>query len=313
MNSIKKALLILSLFIIGGGVASAAVPSFDANFADYLTDATPDKYGRVETVFSICIDRDLSLMANVRNLFYPTSIAVNSKCGASIWGQLWGVVRALAFIILFVFLVLTWVNFILHAKEPDGTKKAFSSLIYILYGAFLIFWVTWILGTVMNIGTVKWSAQLVDSIQNGLFLQILSFFKVLAFFAAIIMLVVAWFRMMSAMDKSDKVTIARKWAINVVIALVLIKVIDYIFYIAQTPSFGAKAADMIVNVAIVLGWILGTLFVLALFYAWYLMLASWGKEDAFKKARWIIVNIFLIALVIFFFLLIVYQVFNEFG
>jgi hypothetical protein len=33
---------------------------------------------------------------------------------------------------------------------------------------------------------------------------------VLAFFGAIIMLVVAGFRMMAAMDKSEKVTIARK-------------------------------------------------------------------------------------------------------
>jgi hypothetical protein len=33
---------------------------------------------------------------------------------------------------------------------------------------------------------------------------------VLAFFAAIIMLVVSGFRMMSAMDKAEKVTIARK-------------------------------------------------------------------------------------------------------
>jgi hypothetical protein len=37
-----------------------------------------------------------------------------------------------------------------------------------------------------------------------------------------------------------------------VIALVFIKLIDYIFYIAQTPAFGTKAADLIVNVAIVL-------------------------------------------------------------
>jgi len=34
--------------------------------------------------------------------------------------------------------------------------------------------------------------------------------------------------------------------------LVFIKVIDYIFFIAQTPAFGNKAADMIVNVAITL-------------------------------------------------------------
>jgi hypothetical protein len=66
------------------------------------------------------------------------------------------------------------------------------------------------LGTVLNIGGLQGSGQLVDRIQNTLFLQILSFFKVLAFFVAIVMLVVSGFRMMSAMDKSDKVTIARK-------------------------------------------------------------------------------------------------------
>jgi hypothetical protein len=114
----------------------------------------------------------------------------------------------------------------------------------------------------------------VSSLQNKLFLQILSFFKVLAFFAAIVMLVVTGFRMMSAMDKSDKVKTAQKGAINVIIALVFIKIIDYLFYIAQTPAFGAKAADMIVNVAITLGWVLGALFVLALFYAGYLLITS---------------------------------------
>jgi len=313
MGNIKKSLLILTLLIIGSGLVYAAAPSFNDNFANYLTDSTPDKYGRVETVFNICVDRNISLMANVKNLFYPNQIAPTSSCSAgSQWGQLWILIRALWFIVMFIFLVWAWVDFIIKAKEPDGTKKALTSLIYIGYGAFLIFWVTWILGTVLNIGNVQWSGQLVDRVQNWLFLQILSFFKVLAFFAAIIMLVVAGFKMMSAMDKSDKVTIARKWAINVVIALVLIKVIDYIFYIAQTPAFGAKAADMIVNVAIVLGWVLGSLFVLALFYAGYLMITSWGKEDAFKKAKSIVINIFIIAAVVFLFLLIVYQVFNEF-
>ena len=45
----------------------AAAPSFDNNFANYLTDKTPDQYGRVETVFSFsnCIDRNQSIMENV--------------------------------------------------------------------------------------------------------------------------------------------------------------------------------------------------------------------------------------------------------
>jgi len=313
MSMFKKALLVLTLLMIGWGVSYAAAPSFQDNFADYLTDDTPDRYGRVETVFSICIDRNLTLMQNIRNLFYPNSVAVSPECWWDQWWQLRVLVRAIAFIILFIFLVVAGINLIMNAKEPDGAKKALTSLIYILYGAFLVFGVTWILGTVLNIGDIQGSGQLVDSVQNKLFLQILSFFKVLAFFAAIIMLVVSGFRMMSAMDKSDKVKIAQKWAINVVIALVLIKVIDYLFYIAQTPAFGTKAADLIVNVAITLWWILWSLFVLALFYAWFLLITSSGKEDAMKKAKSIIINIFIVSLVIFLFLLIVYQVFNEFA
>jgi len=314
MSSIKKLLLLITLFMVSG-IAFAEAPSFNDNFAKYLTDTTPDKYGRVETVFNIGINRELSFMDNIKRLFYPSSVAFTDSQWNTIppGGGLWILIRSLGFIVLFVFLVVAWINFIMSAKEPDGAKKAFSSLIYILYGAFLVFWVTWILGTVLNIGNVQGSGQLVDRIQNSLFLQILSFFKVLAFFAAIIMLVVSGFRMMSAMDKSDKVTIARKWAINVVIALVFIKVIDYVFYIAQTPSFWSAAADMIVNVSIVLWWVLGSLFVLALFYSWYLMITSSWKEESFKKARWIIINIFVIALVVFLFLLIVYQIFNEFG
>ena len=62
------------------GFTFATSPSFHDNFASYLTDDTPDKYGRVETVFSLCIDKNLSLMDNVKNLFYPNAVAVSSEC-----------------------------------------------------------------------------------------------------------------------------------------------------------------------------------------------------------------------------------------
>ncbi|MEI6673039.1 MAG: hypothetical protein WCL02_07085 [bacterium] len=44
MNGIKKVLLVFVLLMIGGGFSYAAAPSFNDNFANYLTDATPDKY-----------------------------------------------------------------------------------------------------------------------------------------------------------------------------------------------------------------------------------------------------------------------------
>ena len=78
MKNIKKSLLVLALLVIGGGFTYAVAPSFNNNFANYLTDATPDQYGRVETVFNICVDRNISLMANVRNIFYPNPNALSS-------------------------------------------------------------------------------------------------------------------------------------------------------------------------------------------------------------------------------------------
>ena len=80
MSGIKKLILALSLFIIGGFTFAVNTPTFSHDFANYLTDSTPDRYGRVETVFNICIDREISLMENIKRLFYPNLTAVDSSC-----------------------------------------------------------------------------------------------------------------------------------------------------------------------------------------------------------------------------------------
>lgn len=317
MRLVKKLVLsVMAISFMGMafcGTSFAAAPSFDNNFAKYLTDDTPDAYGRVETVFSLCVDRNLTLMENVQSLFFPSTVAnPNSPCHSEAGGQLWILIRNLAIVVMFIFLVLAGVNLIMKAKDADGPKKSFSSLMYIAYGAFLIFGVIRILWTVLNLPNIQWTTQLVDRVQNWLFLQILSFFKVLWFFLAIVMMVVTWFKIMSAMDQSDKLKSAKKGIMNIVIALVLIKIIDYVYYIAQSPSFASKASDLIVNVATVMGYVLWAMLVAAIFYAGFLLITSSGKEESMKKATGMIVNIVIVAAVVFLFLLIVYQIFNEF-
>lgn len=314
MFTIKK--IIFSLLILSWiGVSMAIAPSFDRNFAKYLTDKTPDEYGRVETVFSICIDRNKTLMENIKNLFYPNQLMKQvSGCGIqSPGGQLRDVIRVLGFAILLLFLIVAGIDFVMKANEGDGPKKAWMSIIYIAYGAFLLFGATWILWSVLNIGGLQWTTQLVANVQNTLFLQILSFFKVLAFALAIVMIVVYGFRIMASMDQADKIKSVQKWLLNVILALVFIKIIDYVFYIAQTPEFTQKASDFIINIARILWYIIGAAFVLSIFYAWFLLITSSGKEETFKKAKWVLINIFIVSIVIFFFLLIVYQIFNEFA
>jgi hypothetical protein len=135
----------------------------------------------------------------------------------------------------------------------------------------------------------------------------------LAFFLAIVMIVVYGFQMMAAMDQDEKIKTARKWIINVIVALVFIKIIDYVYYIAQLSDFAKRASDMIIDIAKILWYIVGFAFIVGTFYAWFLLFTSWGKEDAFKKTKSILINIFLVSLVIFLFLLLIYQIFNQFA
>jgi TRAP-type C4-dicarboxylate transport system permease small subunit len=56
---------------------------------------------------------------------------------------------------MILFLILAGVNLIMKAKDADGPKKSISSILYIAYGAFLIFGVIWILGTVLNLPNIQ--------------------------------------------------------------------------------------------------------------------------------------------------------------
>ncbi len=310
---ISKFVLIIATFLtIGMGSMNAIAPSFDNNFANYLTDKTPDQYGRVETVFSFsnCIDRNQSIMENVRNLFYPSTYKAN--CWIATWWILRDMLRVITFALIFLFIIMAGVKLLMNWTSWDEAKKSAMSMVYIAYWAFLVFWAIWILWYVLNIESVKWTTDLVNNLQNNLFLQILTFFKVLAFFLAIVMMVVSWFKMMAAMDKEDKVKAGKQWAINVIIALVFIKIIDYLFYIAQAADFAQRASTLVLDVAKILGWILGIAFVLGLFYAGYQMFFSGGDEKAMKKTQSILINIVIVSIVIFMFILLVYQIFNEF-
>lgn len=291
-------------------------PSYDDDFANYLTTGTPDEYGRVETVYDLWIKRDKSLMENVRCLFYPNAYAVVWCDEASAGGKLWDLIRYVGFWILFLFIVIAGVNMILFAKEGDTTKKSLKSLIYMWYWAFIFFAVTWILWSVLNIEFLQGSGDLVAKIEewpSSLMFKVLSFFKILAFFLAVIMMVVFGFKTMAAMDAADKAKKAAKWVVNILLSLVLIKVIDYVYYIAQLPSFVQNASEMILQIAKIAWYLLGAAFVVAIFYSGFLLLTDQWSGSNMKKATNTMVGIFLTAIVVFLFLLITYQIFNEFA
>jgi hypothetical protein len=93
----------------------------------------------------------------------------------------------------------------------------------------------------------------------------------------------------------------------------VIKWIDFIYYLtADSQNFITNASNFIINIAKVFGWIYWVVTVIMVIVAWYLYITDGWSWSNFKKASNVLINILLSALVLFGFLLIVYQIFAEF-
>jgi len=299
--------------------ADAAVwvpPSYQDNFSQYLTNEAPDREWRVETVYDLWIDSSKSLKQNIRCLFYPNSYRVPGCDTSSAGWKIRDIARYIWFAILVIYLVMAWISLLIQWWDSEKVKTSLKSLIYILYWSILFFGSTWILGSVLWVETVQGTQWMVEWIQwwpDSLFFKTIAALKAFAFFIAIIMVVIYWFKIMAVSDQADKTKTAIRWIINVVVALVMIKIIDYVYYIAQLPNFTSKANDFIIELAKILWFIMWAGLVIMIFYSWFLFLTDQWKSENMKKAKNIIIWVLMSALVIFMLLLIMYQLFAEFA
>lgn len=301
-------LSMMSLVLIAVGsrqYSYALPPSYDQNFARHLLDGKPNAQWEVQSVRWFPIDKNKSLMENVRVLFYPDI----SWRG----GFLRDFFRVIGFIVLVTMLILNGVMFFNGASDEWEVAKARTNFLYIWLGSGLFFWATRVLWTALRITNTGGTERLVTDLQNNVLFQVLAFLKAMAFFIAIIMIVYYGFRVIQGSDSEEKFNEAKTWILNIVVALIFIKLIDYIFFIAQQTDFKSRAIELIVQISRAMAYVLWFLFVVMLIYAGIRLLTSNGDEGTLTQARNIIFNIFLITIVIFLFLLIIYQVFSEFA
>ena len=101
--------------------------------------------------------------------------------------------------------------------------------------------------------------------------------------------------------------------VNVIFALVAMKAIDFIYYIASQQNFASQAGNFIIQVAKFLAYVSGSVIVLMIIYSGYLLVVDGGKGENFKKAKNTLINIVFAVAALFFFLFILYQIFSEFN
>ena len=297
-----KNLLLASLILLSSVVwVCFAAPSFDTD----IWDKVDIWYSKS---FDWIVSSDQSLAENIYAIFFP-SVTWN-------WGVLFDKLKLIAIGLAILFIIRGGAMFLLYADDENEIKKAKLNIMYIGYGAFLIFWAAWILWKVLMVGADVEAASTTTAIlatQNTIIWWILIFFKSLAYYIAIILMVYYGYKIMQAQEKEDKIKAARSGAINIILALIAIKVLDYVYYIAQKTTFVKEGSSLISWAGKILGWILWIIIIVALLYAAVLLIVSRWNEDSWKKAKTIIRNVFLVIFVLFLFIVIIYDLFKNFS
>lgn len=299
---------LIALCLLWWSSIHAAPPTFEKNFSEHLLQSSVGgQYGN-ESLWdrsTLWLDKNKSITENIRNMFYPD---VSGQ-----WGKIRDLIKVIGLLVFVWALVRQGFRYVLAADEESKAKSFHMNFLYILLGWVIFFAATWILWIGLGVWWDGWTSGLLERLDNSIAFQIFSAIRAGAFFTALVLLWYYWRSMMSAMDDEEKFKTMRQWVINILIVLVSIKVIDYVYFVAQSPEFKSKATELIVEVSKVLLYILWWFLTISIMYYWFRLMFSGGNEEALTKVKNVITTALLGTLVIFIFFLIIYQVVQEFN
>ena len=294
--------------------ATNLAPSFEKHYAQAMVDGTEDHNGRSEKVFDIsCVSKTNTFKQNVECLFFPTPTSAGD--GAVAGGYLRGIMKYVGYVLVFIYLVMSAIRLVISGKKSENLKAELNNFLYIMIGAALFFWAVWLFSQVINLSAIDQTSGLKDNLvsNTGILFFVLTFLKWAAFFFAIVMIVITGFQMMN--PSSGEEGWGKKLFKNlaaVIAALVGMKVVDFLYYIASQQDFTKRAGEFIIQIAKMLGYLSGSVIVIMIIYSGYLLVVDGGKWENFKKAKNTLINIVLAVGSLFLFLFVIYQIFSEF-
>ncbi|MBB1557756.1 MAG: hypothetical protein HG439_004705 [candidate division SR1 bacterium] len=294
--------------------ATNQAPSFETHYAKPMVNGTPDQKGRSEKVFDIaCVSKTNTFKENVECLFFPKATAAK---GAVAGGYLRSIIKYVGYILVFIYLVMSAIRLVISGKKSENLKAELNNFLYIMIGAALFFGAVWLFSQVINLSAIDQTTGLKDNLvsNTGILFFVLTFLKGAAFFLAIVMIVITGFQMMnpSSGEEGGGKKLFKNLA-AVIAALVGMKVVDFLYYIASQQDFTKRAGEFIIQIAKMLGYISGSVIVIMIIYSGYLLVVDGGKGENFKKAKNTLINIVLAVGSLFLFLFVIYQIFSEFG
>ncbi len=282
----------------------AIAPSFTDNVWERLINKWKEDVQEKWRLYFLNVDRSKNIKENIRNLLYPTS---------NWWWQLRDFLKNIMYAIMVIIVLYYWAMIIYDAEQwIDKYKEYTKQLIFSLMWCAIVLFATYIFSWWLDVS--KWSEAFIKSSENNLLFNILVFLKAFAFFLAIIFMLWNWYSMMRWTWEKDSLEKWKNWVLSIVVALVFIKIIDYVYFILQAPNLKQKFTDFLIEITKMLWYLIWAFAVVMIIYAWFRMITdrkwSWTWIKHFKNA---ILWAFIAAVVIFLFLLIMYQVVQEFA
>ena len=187
----------------------------------------------------IGVDPNKSLKDNVFAMFYPTAAG---------GGRIWNMIQVLAAGFFVGMIMYTGIQFIWFADDTKKIENAKNNILYIAYGGFLIFGSSYLVGLI-GFENNDGAATLAQNLQNKILVNIVAFMKAIAFFFAIILIFWDGIQIIQAMDAEDKRKKGISGVVNIIAALVFIKLLDFVYYIAQQSDFKSRAVELLVSVS----------------------------------------------------------------
>ena len=186
------AMLISWIMIWSQNVVLSAAPEFDTVATQITSDGS---------VLTTWVGKNRTLRQNIFDLFYP---------GDDKWkNQIFKVVRDVTLGVMVIFIVMAGASLLIN-RDSKESNKWLKSLLYIMLWWIFIYIASRLFGSVFNFsgagGIVdggEWGIWWVTNKliwDNSVLFKVLSAVKAAAFFLAIIMIVVTWFKVISAWD-----------------------------------------------------------------------------------------------------------------
>lgn len=268
----------------------------------------PGWYGDESAFMIDWVSDTNSFIENVRRIFWPDYDIW--------WGRLWEMLRMLAIWLLIIMFVWAWAYLMFYGSNPDNLNKWLRNLLYLIVWAVILYLALRLLWSWLDFWWFSWLSwsdgdSILEKWEQNILLVMLGILKWIWFFAALVFIIYYGYQMMTAFDAEEKQKAAKQWIINVLLALVFIKVIDYIYFITLQTTFRNDAIALIVEFSKWLWLILWIFMIIVMIYAWYLMITANGDDEQVKKWKNLVISVFIAILVLMLFLLIIYQVVHD--